>query len=166
MWPWANHISSVNSISASVTWMSQNKPSRAPFCFSGAVSSSSSEISYQQASNFSSLFSLPNLRAFPVASGRFSSGQLLSHVLLFATPWTTARQASLSITSSQSPPKPMSIESVIQPSHPLSSYSPPALNLSQHQGLFQWVGSCCGYLFPITKWQDDFQGVGEVEDIS
>ena len=29
----------------------------------------------------------------------------------------------------------------IQPSHPLSSPSPPALNLSQHQGLFKWVTS-------------------------
>ena len=29
----------------------------------------------------------------------------------------------------------------IQPFHPLSSPSPPALNLSQHQGLFQWVSS-------------------------
>ena len=29
----------------------------------------------------------------------------------------------------------------IQPSHLLSSHSPPALNLSQHQGLFQWVSS-------------------------
>ena len=29
----------------------------------------------------------------------------------------------------------------IQPSHPLSSPTPPALNLSQHQGLFQWVSS-------------------------
>ena len=29
----------------------------------------------------------------------------------------------------------------IQPSHPLSSPFPPAFNLSQHQGLFQWVGS-------------------------
>ena len=29
----------------------------------------------------------------------------------------------------------------IQPSHPLSSPSPPAFNLSQHQGPFQWVGS-------------------------
>ena len=28
-----------------------------------------------------------------------------------------------------------------QPSHPLSSPSPPALNLSQHQGLFKWVNS-------------------------
>ena len=29
----------------------------------------------------------------------------------------------------------------IQPSHPLSSPSPPALNLSQHQGLFKWVST-------------------------
>jgi len=33
------------------------------------------------------------------------------------------------------------ISDAIQPSHPLSSPSPPALNLSQHQGLFQWVSS-------------------------
>ena len=43
---------------------------------------------------------------------QFTSVQSLSHVRLFATPWTTARQASLSITNSCSPPKPMSIESV------------------------------------------------------
>ena len=36
---------------------------------------------------------------------------------LFATPWTAARQASLSITNSQSPPKPVSIESVMPSSH-------------------------------------------------
>ena len=33
------------------------------------------------------------------------------------------------------------ISDAIQLSHPLSSPSPPAFNLSQHQGLFQWVGS-------------------------
>ena len=33
------------------------------------------------------------------------------------------------------------IGDVIQPSHPLSPPSPPIFNLSQHQGLFQWVGS-------------------------
>ena len=33
------------------------------------------------------------------------------------------------------------VNDAIQPSHPLSSPSPPALNLSQHQGLFQWVNS-------------------------
>ena len=32
---------------------------------------------------------------------------------------------------------------VIRPSHPPSSPSSPALNLSQHQGLFQWVSSSC-----------------------
>ena len=43
----------------------------------------------------------------------FSSDQSLSHVRLFATPWTAIRQNSLSITNSQSLPKPMSIESVM-----------------------------------------------------
>ena len=33
------------------------------------------------------------------------------------------------------------VDDVIQPSHPLSSPSPPALNLTQHQGLFKWVSS-------------------------
>ena len=33
------------------------------------------------------------------------------------------------------------VSDAIQPSHPLSSPSPPAFNLSQHQDLFQWVGS-------------------------
>ena len=33
------------------------------------------------------------------------------------------------------------VSDAIQPSHPLLSPSPPALNLSQHQGLFQWVCS-------------------------
>ena len=45
------------------------------------------------------------------------SVQSLSGVRLFATPWTTACQASLSITNSWSPPKPMSIESVMPSNH-------------------------------------------------
>ena len=48
---------------------------------------------------------------------KFSSVQLLSLIRLFATPWTAARQASLSITNIQSPPKPMSIESVMPSNH-------------------------------------------------
>ena len=48
---------------------------------------------------------------------QFSSVQSPSHVQLLATPWTTARQASLSITNSWSPPKPMSIESVMPFNH-------------------------------------------------
>ena len=161
-------------------------------------------------------------------SSSVSSVQSLSYVLLFATPWTAAGQASLSIANSLSLLKLMSIESVvssnhlilchpllllpsifpssasfpmsqfssggqekqwihvsvqfssviqscltlcdpmnhsiqglpvhhqlpeftqtqvyrvsdaIQPSHPLSSPSPPAPNPSQHQSLFQWVNS-------------------------
>ena len=48
---------------------------------------------------------------------QFSSVQSLSCVQLFTTPCTAARQASLSITNSQSPPKPMSIESVMPSNH-------------------------------------------------
>ena len=47
----------------------------------------------------------------------FSSVQLLSQFWLFATPWTAAHQASLSITKSRSPPKLMSIESVMPSNH-------------------------------------------------
>ena len=41
------------------------------------------------------------------------SFQFVSHVWFFATPWTAAHLASLSITNSRSPPKPMSIEFVM-----------------------------------------------------
>ena len=45
------------------------------------------------------------------------SVQSLSHVRLFATPWTAARKAFLSISNSQSLLKLMSIESVIPSNH-------------------------------------------------
>ena len=48
---------------------------------------------------------------------QFSSVQLLSRVQLFATPWTAAHQASLSITNSRSSLKLTSIESVMPSSH-------------------------------------------------
>ena len=48
---------------------------------------------------------------------QFSSVQSLSRVWLFVTPWIAARQASVSITNSRSPPKPMSIESMMPPNH-------------------------------------------------
>ena len=69
--------------------------------------------------------------------------QLLSRVQFFVTPWTTAHQASLSITNSQSLFKFMFIESVMPSNHLFLCHSPapPAFNLSQHQGLFQGVSS-------------------------
>ena len=72
----------------------------------------------------------------------FSSVQLLSHVRLFATPWTAARQASLSTTNSQSLLKLMFIVSVMQSNHLiLCRLLLSTFNLSQHQGLFQWISS-------------------------
>ena len=52
-----------------------------------------------------------------LVSGRFCSVQPLSHVRLFATPWTTACQASLSFTLSQSLLKLMSIELMMPSNH-------------------------------------------------
>ena len=48
---------------------------------------------------------------------QFSSVQSHSHVQLFVNPWTAARQASLSITNSWRPPKPMCIELVMPSNH-------------------------------------------------
>ena len=48
---------------------------------------------------------------------QFSSIQSLSHIQFFVTPWTKARQVSLSIANSQSSPKPISIESVMPSNH-------------------------------------------------
>ena len=82
-----------------------------------------------------------------VPENSVSSVHLVSHVWLFATPWTAGHQASLSITNSWSSPKLKSIESV-KPSSP----PPPALNLSQHQGLFKWV-SCSHQVAKVLEFQ-------------
>ena len=62
--------------------------------------------------------------------------QLPSAVQLFATPWTAAHQASLSFPE-LAQAHVHRVDDAIQPSYPLPSPSPPALNLSQHRGLFQ-----------------------------
>ena len=96
-----------------------------------------------------------------------SSVQSFSPVQLFATPWTAARQASLSITNSWSLLKLMSIESVmpIQPSYPLSSPSPPTFNLSQHQGLFKCVSSS-PQVAKVLEFQLSHQSFNEHQDWS
>ena len=89
-----------------------------------------------------SWFTLLNSRNWHIINQLFSSVQLLSHIWLFATPWTAAHQASLHH-QLQKPTQTHVhwVSDAIQPSHPLSSPSPPAFNLSQHQGLFQWISS-------------------------
>ena len=65
--------------------------------------------------------------------------QLLSRVQLFVTPWTAANQASPSFTLCLSLFKLMSIKSVMSSKHLIvcHPHSPPALKLSQNQGVFQ-----------------------------
>ena len=81
-------------------------------------------------------------KLMPTHFKMFSSVQSLSRVWLFVTTVTAAHQASLSITNSWRLLKHAHrVSDDIQSSYPLSSASPPAFNLSQHQGLFQWVSS-------------------------
>ena len=81
----------------------------------------------------------------------FRSDQALSRVRLFATPWIAAHQASLSITSSQSSPKLMSIESVMPSSHLILCHpllllpqSLPASESFPVNQLFAWGGQSIG----------------------
>ena len=112
---------------------------------------------------FSDCFlSTPSSFCSGVLANNFSSVQSLSHVQLFVTSWTAAMggvpHASSLVcsfptvrgTDCSTPgfpvhhqlPDPIlthghQVGDAIQPSHPLSSPSPPTFNLSQHQGLFQ-----------------------------
>ena len=72
----------------------------------------------------------------------FSSVQLLSHVRLCdpmdcSTPGLPVHHQLPEFTQTHV----HWVSDAIQPSHPLSTPSSPALNLSQHQGLFKWVSS-------------------------
>ena len=82
---------------------------------------------------FSFKFSVNSMVRFSVqiTNPRFSSVQSLSHAWLFATPWTTARQASLSITNSRGPPKPMSIKSMMPSNHLSFRLGWPISNISE-----------------------------------
>ena len=87
--------------------------------------------------------------------------QLLNHVQLFATPWTAARQASLSFTISQSLLKPMSIESVIHPTisssiFPFSSHpqSFPASGSQFFPSGDQSIGASASESVPVMNIQD------------
>ena len=66
--------------------------------------------------------------------------QSLRNITLFMTPWTAAHQASFSVLHylpEFAQTHVHQVSDAIQPSHPLSPPSPPALHLSQHHGLFQ-----------------------------
>ena len=86
------------------------------------------------------------------------SVQSFSCVWLFATPWIKTHQASLSITNSQSPAKPMSIESVMPSNHlilchpllPLPSIFPSIRVFSNESALrIRWP-KCWSFIFNIS----------------
>ena len=113
-----------------VLWNSYIKP----FWHSGLMLES---LTWSQIPRLDSLTGCQTFKSWGI-----TSLHMLSWVKLLVTPWTDACQASLSITSSWSMLKLMSIESVMPSNHLiLSCPSPPAFNLSQHQGLFMWVSS-------------------------
>ena len=74
-------------------------------------------------------------------SVQFSSVQSLSRVQLFAIPWMAACHPVHHQLQEFTQTRIYRVGDAIQPSHPLSSPSPPAPNPSQHQGLFQWLNS-------------------------
>ena len=100
-------------------------------------------------------------------SGLNVVSQSPSQVQLFVTLWNAASQAALSLTTSWSLPKFMSIESVM-PSKYLILFAlfPSAFNLSQHQGLFQWI-SCSHQVAKVLELQlqhQSFQRVFRVDE--
>ena len=81
-----------------------------------------------------------------------SSLQFSSVAQLCPTLWDPMNRSTLGLSVHHQLPKSTKthvhcVGDAIQPSHPLSSPSPPAFNLSQHQSLFQWVSS----LHQMTK---------------
>ena len=92
--------------------------------------------------------------------------QLLSRVWLFATPWTAARQASLSITNSQSLLKLLSIKSVMPSNHLtldcplllLPSIFPSIKVFSNESVLPTMLSKCCSFSFSISP-SSDYSGL-------
>jgi len=86
---------------------------------------------------------------------RYPSVQSLSYVRLFATPWTAAPQASMSITNFRSFLKLMAIESVMPSNHLIlcCPHSPPAFNLSQHLGHPSALAPSIQYRALNLDWQ-------------
>ena len=106
----------------------------------------------------------------------FSSVQTLSRVWLFATPWITAGQASLSISNSLSSLKLMSIESVMPSSHLIVSCPllllppiPPSVRVFSNKSAlgirwskywsfrFKILHSMCQHIWKIQPWLQDWK---------
>ena len=123
-----------------IEWVRLPKPGSISIKISNYITCFKSTI-YQQMFDYQLLFRVASLYEGNVLPKNFClthltirnlSVQSVSCVRLFATPWTAARQASL---SKQLPELTQTdvhrVGDAIKPSHPLSSLSPPTFNLSQ-----------------------------------
>ena len=92
---------------------------------------------------------------------QFSSVESLSHVRLFATPWTAAHQASLSITNSKSLLKLMFIESVMPPNHLICCCSLLLPSIFPSIGVFSNVSSShqVAKVLEFQLQHQSFQGI-------
>ena len=116
---------------------------------------------------FSFFFKSSEFRPSSVSLLGFPGGgvQFLSWVQLLAMPRTAAPQAVLHNALELAQNHVHWVSDAIDPSQPLPSPSPPALSLSQHQVLFQWVG----FLYPggsvvknPTASAGDIRNVGSI----
>ena len=95
---------------------------------------------------------------------QFSSVQLLSRVRLFVTPRTAARQASLSIINSQSPPKPMSFELVMPSNHLLFCHHLLLLSSSIFPGIGVFSNESVLHIRWPKYWNFSFSNSPSKED--
>jgi len=90
--------------------------------------------------------------------------QSLSHIQLFATPWIMyAKLLCPPLSSGVCSNLCSLIIDDIQPFHSLSPSSPPALNLTQHQNLFQWVSSAHQVAKVLELQHQSFQWIFRVD---
>ena len=92
----------------------------------------------------------------------FSSVQLFSRVWLFVTPWTAARQSSLSITNSQSLLKLMSIASVMRSNQSILKEISPECSLERL--MLKLKFQYCGQLMQRTDWFEKTLMLGKIKD--
>ena len=106
------------------------------------------------------LFTIGGIIGCHLAGFYFSSVQSLSHLTLCnpmdcSTPGFPVYHQLLELTQTHV----HRVSDAIQTSDPLSSPSPPAFNLSQHQGLFQWVSSSHQVAQALELQHQSFRGI-------
>ena len=91
----------------------------------------------------------------------------VAHVWLFGSPWTAAPPGFpvLYYLLEFAQTHVHWVSDASQPCHPLLSPSPHALSLSQHQGLFQWVGSFhqMAKVLELQLWHQSFQWIFRID---